>query len=346
ATKVLARKASDGVVATGVAYASGGNTFIANVTRDVILAAGSFQSPQLLELSGIGNKALLSGLGIETLLDLPGVGENLQDHLFVATQFQLKPGTLTYDELRINATFAAEQSALYNATGTGLLAGTDSALTFLPFSAFLSAADTQAMLTAFDAFVASTSPSPLAAAQYAIHRSWLEDGNVPQVEVIMWSKGVIDVAANESYITVLGGGVHINSSDGLAHPTINPSFLTNDFDTATVLHALKLAQSTGCLDPLSTIVVEQTAPGALNDTALLSYIRETVSTASHPIGTAAMARRELGGVVDSGLKVYGTTNLRVCDASVFPLSIGTHLQSTVYAVAEKLADVIKTEHSY
>jgi len=167
----------------------------------------------------------------------------------------------------------------------------------------------------------------------------------------LFSNGFNAPAANESYITILANGlhhinrgsVHINTSMALSPPVINPNWLMNDFDLMLMLHGLKFTRKLGETAPLSDIIQKMTAPplNVQNDSALTNFIRQTIDSAQHPMGTAAMAPREMGGVVDGGLKVYGTTNLRVCDASIIPLHLGTHLQSTVYAIAEKLADIIK-----
>lgn len=104
-------KENGNIVAQSVAFVVNGNTYTVSAKREIILSAGVFQSPQLLELSGVGNAAMLKSLGISPLIDLPGVGENLQDHLFLAQMFQLQPGLVTWDQLRINQTFAAAAAA-------------------------------------------------------------------------------------------------------------------------------------------------------------------------------------------------------------------------------------------
>ena len=98
-------------MAQGVAFVVNGTTYTVSAKREVILSAGVFQSPQLLELSGIGNVTLLKSLDILPLIDLPGVGENLQDHPMLAQMFQVRPGLVTWDQLRINQTFAATAAA-------------------------------------------------------------------------------------------------------------------------------------------------------------------------------------------------------------------------------------------
>jgi choline dehydrogenase-like flavoprotein len=98
-------------VAQSVAFVVDGTTYTVSAKREIILSAGVFQSPQLLELSGIGNATLLKSLGISALIDLPGVGENLQDHPMSAQMFRVQPGWMTWDQLRINQTFAVAAAA-------------------------------------------------------------------------------------------------------------------------------------------------------------------------------------------------------------------------------------------
>jgi choline dehydrogenase-like flavoprotein len=97
--------------ATGVTFSYNGTIYTASASKEIVLSGGVFNTPQLLELSGIGNPTLLDGLGIQTLIDLPGVGENLQDHQMTPVSFIVKPGYTTWDELRINSTFAAQAGA-------------------------------------------------------------------------------------------------------------------------------------------------------------------------------------------------------------------------------------------
>jgi choline dehydrogenase-like flavoprotein len=97
--------------ATGVSYSYGGTIYTAKASKEIVLSGGVFNTPQLLELSGIGDKVLLTGLGIQSLVDLPGVGENLQDHAMAPCSFIVTPGHHTWDELRINTTFATQAGA-------------------------------------------------------------------------------------------------------------------------------------------------------------------------------------------------------------------------------------------
>ncbi|KAJ7643355.1 alcohol oxidase [Mycena polygramma] len=350
ATKISLSKGSSGkYTATSVAYTVGSKSFTVAATNEIIISAGTVQTPQLLELSGIGNATLLQSVGIAPLIDLPQVGENLQEHVFSIAEFQLNKGHQTFDELENNATFLQEQTALYAANGTGWLAANDGALAFLPFQSTASTADQAALLAAFDSHVTSGPLTPLQKLQYQLQRQWITQGNVPMTETIMFSRGLISPEAGESYLTLLAGtqhpmargSIHINSSVPTAPPVITANYLENDFDVQTILQGIKFILKLGQTAPLSQDINQLIEPTATSDADLIQWIRNTLSPGDHLLGTAAMATRALGGVVDSTLTVYGTTNLRVVDASIMPFTIAAHLQSTVYAIAEKAADIIR-----
>jgi len=124
---------------------------------------------------------------------------------------------------------------------------------------------------------------------------------------------------------------------------LNPNYLSVDFDRQVLLRGIEFARKIAMTDPLAALVSSPTAPAAnvTSPADFAEFIRENVGTEWHPLGTAALAPRELGGVVDENLIVYGTKNLRVIDASVMPLQIPAHLQATVYAIAEKGANTIR-----
>ncbi|KAA1475627.1 alcohol oxidase [Dentipellis sp. KUC8613] len=349
ATKVLFRNTSASLTATGVQFIVGSKQYAVNTTKEVILSTGTVQTPQLLELSGIGNSTLLKSMNIPTLVDLPAVGENLQEHLFVGVQWQLKPGHITFDILRNNATFAAEQSALYNATGQGWLANIDSTVVFLRLQDLVTPTRLAALLQLFDASAARAAPGSLQAAQYALQRRWLVDGRVALSELAQASEGVIAPEEGVSYVFMLGGlshpmsrgSVHIASNDPLAPPAIDFGYLSHDFDVQVLLDVLKYMQKIGTSQPFAGDVAVQTTPAtdaaAQSDEALVAcVVSSSCEGGDHIIGTAALGPRGQGGVVDSSLRVYGTANLRVVDASIIPIQVAGHSQSSAYAIAEKV----------
>ncbi|KAL4262831.1 GMC oxidoreductase family protein [Pleurotus pulmonarius] len=355
ATRIVFERNNTGELrATGVEFAIGTSCITAVATREIILAAGAFQTPHLLELSGIGDSSILATYGVETLVHLPSVGENLQEHPFVHAQWQLKPGHDTFDILRNNATYAEEQEKLYNETKQGLLTNIDSTMAFVPLQTVVGVDRLSLITDAIRQEATSVTPSGISAVQYNIQGSWLEERSVPQVEIIHWCKGLMSPTEGENYIALLGGymhpssrgSVHLASSDPLAPPAIDIGFLNNESDAMAMVDILKCVIGVATQEPLASTIAKRTAPSPelTSDEDLLSYVRATVAGGQHPIGTAIMAPRELGGVVDSSLKVYGTSNLRVVDASIFPMQIAAHTQATVYAVAEKAADMILCAH--
>ncbi|KAG5725377.1 Choline dehydrogenase [Termitomyces sp. T112] len=348
ATRIVFNSTSGKYIkATGVEFNSSFGILTAKVKKEVILSAGAYKTPHLLELSGIGNQTLLARLGVQSVVNLPSVGENLQDHYSVLGQYQLKPGFLTFDELSKNATFATEQAVLYNETRSGMLAASNSMVAFLPIQSYANESEIQSLLSRLDAST-RTPRSALQSAQYAIQRDWLRTGSVPATELLLFSGSLGVTPEDQRFITIAAAGlhhlsrgsVHINSSDPLSPPQIDPKWLSNDYDVQFMLRAMKFVLQIGNTSPLVDIIQARSLPAmdAETDTELIEYIKSTGGSSQHPMGTAAMAPRDMGGVVDSTLKVYGTSNLRVCDASIFPTSLGTHLQATVYAIAEKLAD--------
>ncbi|KAL4262835.1 GMC oxidoreductase family protein [Pleurotus pulmonarius] len=353
-TKVHFVPKADQFEASEVTFSAGSKLYSVRVKREVILAAGAVQTPQILELSGIGNPDILNKFGIETLIPLPSVGENLQEHLFAAAQWELKPGFETFDILRNNPSFAEQQMRLFNKTGTGLWTDLDSTLAYLPLQSLVNSTRMSSIMDAFDKGAAAhLKTNTIVAMQNKVQREWLEQGAVPQVEIIHWSRGVISPAENKSYAFMLGGlthpssrgSVHISSSDPLVAPLIDPRFLTQDFDAMVLLDVLKFMLQVAQQQPLASAIKTLTSPSdQATDEELLEYIRLSSSGGSHLIGTAPMAPQVLGGVVDSSLLVYGTKNLRIVDASMFPLHMGAHTQSTVYAIAEKAAQAILNYH--
>ncbi|EIW60104.1 alcohol oxidase [Trametes versicolor FP-101664 SS1] len=340
-----------------VAINSTGFTGTLLARKEVILSAGAIQTPQMLELSGIGNQAILEPLGIETLIDLPGVGENLQDQPFIALDFELRGHFWTYDMLRNNETFLLDQEQEYAVNHTGVFAQLASPRTFPPFTACTPPGAAAKIRELALSLSASPDISPLARAQYQIQDGWLSDDDVAHIEVIMTPGGgstSIPATPNKTYVTLsLGlmhpfarGTVHINSSDPLAAPVIDPKYVGNDVDFESMLESVKFAQKIAASPPLVDAVAGSHNPPAnsTDEAGLIAYLRAATGPFFHPAGTAAMVSRSLGGVVDpTSLKVYGTSNLRVVDASLVPMQIAAHLQTAVYAIAERASDIIKQE---
>ncbi|CZR51574.1 related to alcohol oxidase [Phialocephala subalpina] len=335
--------------ATGVTLANG--TFIP-ASQEVILSAGSFGSPGLLELSGIGNKTVLGSAGIMQLIDLPSVGENLQDHIRIQTSYQLKDNYTGVDHFRWNATYAAQQLQLWVDGKFSQYDYTGSAYTFQTWNQSMGN-DSELVALAEAAARNSTFPAEKKKLE------WMYDDSVPQLEIIM-SDGYTGVkgypAVNTSlygkdFLSFIGvvmhpfsrGTVHINASNPLGKPLIDPRYFSNEYDLQAAVAVVKKCRQLALTPPIRDVWVSEYEPGLDNvktDAEWRDFALNTTLTIYHPVGTCAMLPKKKGGVVDSKLKVYGTTNLRVVDASIIPVLISAHMQTAVYGIAEMAAEII------
>ncbi|KAJ7737459.1 alcohol oxidase [Mycena maculata] len=358
------------LTAIGVEYTAENETYTAHVSKEVILAAGpglenlksysnlirvlgSLKTPQILELSGVGNKTLLSHLNIPCLVDLPAVGENLQDHPVTVSDFQLTSSTVTLDDLIFNTTFRLQEQALYNASRQGALTYTPAAMAPTTLQTLFGQQDTEQLITSLITSLALMSQTPLQQVQYEAQVELLKAGSIPFLELVVYPTGGVasEPAPNVSYVTIAvmevhpfgRGSVHINTSNPLANPVIDPRYLEVPFDAQILIKAAQFAQKWMLTEPMSALVESLSTPSSAVTSAAAwdSFVRAHVQSTNHPLGTTAMAPRSIGGVVDPMLKVYGLNNVRVIDAGIFPFTIGVPLQPTVYAVAEKASDMIK-----
>ncbi|KAI0036385.1 alcohol oxidase [Vararia minispora EC-137] len=353
--KILFRPGAEDLVATGVEFTVGQERLHIDAS-EVILSAGAFYTPAILEWSGIGNAKLLRAAGIAPLLDLPGVGENMQDHLFTASQFLVHPHVKTQDLFRNDAKFAEEQQKIYDTTKKGWLAMLDNQTAFVPFKQIVDQnlfESTVARLRAkIDAEMHAGNLSAMQQEQYGIQLEWLEKGNVPNVEFWLVSRGLIDPKPGESYFLLVSGqmhpfsrgSVHVTSANPKDTLKIDPNYFENDFDMEVHVACAGMREKLADTEAFKSVIKAWSVPPVTLERPVLEMaIRQGFLTGYHYFGTAAMARREIGGVVGSDLRVHGTRNLRVVDASIVPLPIAAHLQATIYALAEKAADIIKED---
>ncbi|KAG1727481.1 alcohol oxidase [Suillus paluster] len=359
ASKVIFRETSSSdLQAITVEYHHGGRTYKVPVRREVIISTGALQTPQLLELSGIGNPDLLRRLNIPVKIDLPGVGENFQDHFAVSMGAELKGSHETVDDLNLE-TFSQKRLEQYRLSRTGMLSSTLSTLVFIPSTSFISPDRMQSMLSTLDEALKlpQVQNSPWKK-WYDVQRAWLVNDGVAQLEIILFPSythaGCTNEKAKHYTLSVFlqhawsRGHVHATSSSVFDSPEIDPATLDSlgNIDMMMLLEAVKYAfkiMQTGALGDLTAEIIEPQP--SWSDERLMDYIRSMVKSAFHPIGTASMLPRSANGVVDNELKVYGTTNLRVADASIFPIHLGTHPQATLYGLAHKAAEIIQANNN-
>ncbi|KAJ6483613.1 hypothetical protein C8R47DRAFT_1186392 [Mycena vitilis] len=323
------------LTASGVEYAYWTNQttrYFANARREVIIAAGAIQSPVVLQLSGIGDSALLGPLGIKTLIDLKTVGKNLQEQ----TENALGAGGNGFDTAGRGPSDAIAYPNIYQLFGT---------------QASTKVAQIQGNLTAWATSQADSALSAVALQQlYQVQANLIINNNAPVAE-LFYDTGFPDDLGIIIWqlLPFSRGSVKITSTDPYTFPAIQVNYFGVGMDLDIQVAAARLSRRILTSPPLSSLSTGETVPGSAvpdnaqrgTDAAWQTWIKNGFPSVAHPIGTASMMRRELGGVVDAQLKVYDTSNVRVVDASVLPIHVSAHLASTLYGVAEKAADLIK-----
>ncbi|KAF6816880.1 Glucose oxidase 1 [Colletotrichum plurivorum] len=359
-SKILLKKDGNSVSATGVAWTTNGTAYESLASKEVILAAGSIASPQLLEVSGIGNKKLLQEHGIETVVHNPNVGENLQDHVYVPLGLATKPGVPTNEDYT-NATYFQEQLDLYLQNKTGRLSSAGASSALLSLKQIASTLDLSIPASKGGSSV------PSLADQYRLILNDLKHDAVAQELTIEGgispqfssdTTKLFSAGAAGNFLSILGvlehplsrGSVHIRSADPSVYPEIDPRYLSNPLDVELLKVIALHLQTVARTAPLSELLqgggsVFQPGYRELKVEDVEGWVRESVQSEYHPCGTCAMLPRGKGGVVDERFRVFGVKGLRVVDASVFPLIPRANVQSLVYAVAERAADFIKQDRS-
>ncbi|KAH7236935.1 uncharacterized protein BKA55DRAFT_666687 [Fusarium redolens] len=346
-TRILTSKNGSSVKATGVQFAKNRNSAKSTVKakKEVILAAGAVHTPQILQVSGIGDSALLSSIDVPVVVDLPAVGQNFHDHVLLAIVNTIN-APIQSGNLTSNATFAAEARAEYDQQKKGpLTSPTGDFLLFLPLSNYTnSASDIYKQAASQDGskFLPSGTPAEVVKGykkQQKVLNGKLLDTKSAILEII-WADGVSVLGLQHPYSR---GSVKAKSANIFDYPEANPEFLKNPLDIAILTEGVKFARKLSGAPSIKALNPFEIVPGVnvTSDSDIEQFIRNSASTLFHPAGSCKLGSRSEGGVVDEKLRVYGIKGLRIVDASVIPLLPATHTMTTVYAVAEKAADLIK-----
>ncbi|KAJ0311602.1 hypothetical protein Brms1b_008192 [Colletotrichum noveboracense] len=320
--------------ATGVEVKSLGVGYTIHASKEVIVSAGAFQSPQLLMVSGIGPAVTLAENNIPLQVNLPGVGQNMWDHIMFGPAYEVNFDTL--NRVLHNPVVLARSLIDYINDGTGPLSS--NVVEFIGWEKLPQkyrdtwSADTQEALSQF--------PDDWPEVEHISGNGYIGNFRFPALQQPLNGK---------QYATILGamvapvsrGNVTIKSSDTAVLPLVNPNWLSAKADQEVAISWWRRMREVWNTDVVQEIVIgEEYWPGKDKDTddEILALIQDSLMTVWHAAGTCKMGKRSDDmAVVDNEAKVFGVQGLRVVDASSFPILPPGHPQSTVYALAEKIA---------
>jgi choline dehydrogenase len=302
----------------GVEFFRGNERSFAAADREVIVCAGTVNSPQLLQLSGIGPGGLLREHGIETVLDNPTVGGNLQDHLAVVYSFKASRPTLN-DELHSHM--------------GRLRAGVRYLLT--------RGGPVSLSVNHFGGFVRANPEAPRPDVQLYFNPVTYQAGDATRTRIQLDPFSGFYLCFQPTRPTSTGR-IDLASGDFRAPPKIAPDYLSTEKDVADVVHGGRLMQAIARTRAIRSLIREPLAPDLLrmSDADLIADFRARAATVYHPVGTCRMGTSPQGFVVDPTLRVHGMDRLRVVDASVFPTVTSANTNAPTLMVAQKAADLI------
>jgi choline dehydrogenase len=318
--KLLIEAGEEGAVCRGVQFTGGGRAFTATARRETLLAAGAIGSPTILQLSGIGSAASLARHGIQPLVDSPGVGENLQDHLQLRMVYRIT-GAPSLNTTAANWFGKAKIGLQYMLFQSGPMSMAPSQL-----GAFARSDDSQA------------TPN----LQYHVQPLSLEKFGDPLHGFPAFTASVCNLRPTSR------GHVRIASQDSYAAPKITPNYLSTQVDREVAARALALTRRIVASKPLAKYRPEEFKPGPhyRTDEELAEAAGLIGTTIFHPVGTCRMGKKEDPlAVVDSELRVKGVRGLRVVDASIMPFITSGNTNSPTLMIAEKTAQLLAAQHA-
>jgi len=306
----------DGRRASSVTWTVRGRPYEARCRREIILSAGAIGSPQILMLSGVGPAAHLKDVGIEPVHDLPGVGQNLQDHLQIRSIYKTKEPITLNDEVNnpIRKMLMGMEYLLFR-TGPLTIAASQVCV-FTKTSPDLEAPDIQFHIQPLSADKPGDGP----------HRFSAFTASVCQLRP-------------ESR-----GRIELKSSDPAAHPAIFPNYLSTPTDQRIAVEAIKVTRKIANTKALGSLISGEHEPGpdVQTDEELLEYARNRSQTIYHPVGTCKMGTDPMS-VVDPRLRLHGLEGLRVVDASIMPNLVSGNTNAPAIMIGEKASDMIRED---
>ena len=301
--------------ATGIAFTAGGQEHSVAARREVILSGGAYHSPHLLELSGIGNGDILRQYGIPVAKHLPGVGENLRDHLHPRVSFETNRPITVNDMLRSHWRGGREMLR-YLLFRKGLFSTTSfKAIAYARSGPAVPYADIRLQCPLISGPARSIGPGVDPFPGFHLGSYFLYPSS--------------------------RGHVHLSSPDPRAMPAMRANYLQDETDLAKTVQAVKLARRLSRQPAFQPVIVRETRPGpdVVTDAAIEDYVVETGQTSWHPVGSCRMGT-DKDAVVDPRLRVHGMAGLRVADASVMPFHTSSNTNVPSIMVGEKAADLI------
>ena len=315
ATRIL----FDSVRATGVEYLQRGRLEVARARREIILAAGAINSPQLLQLSGVGPASVLKGHGIGVVLDAPAVGRNMQDHLGMDYLYRSRLPTLNDQLYPWHGKLRAGLRYILTRRGP-LSLSVNQGGGFVRTRENLSRPNIQLYFSPVSYLKAPPGKRPLM--------------NPDPYPAFLLGLSTCRPTSR--------GFLQIRSSDPLAPPEIHPNSFAADEDMAEMLDGVRFVRRLAATPAMAALIESEIRPGAevQSEEALVADIRQRAGTVFHPVGTCAMGHDPSTSVVDPSLHVHGLSGLRVIDASIFPNITSGNTNAPTIMVAEKGADLV------
>ncbi|KAI7554816.1 GMC oxidoreductase [Hortaea werneckii] len=339
--KLIVERHNDTPIVRGVVYSQDNVSYEARVKMEVVLAAGAFNTPKIMELSGIGDPQILEKYGIATSAAVPGVGKGLQDHIRPGISFELSDNIPSFNSMTVE-----EARKLYENDRSGPWAEAGAfSFSYTPLLPFLDSHEKRELKALLDEHLKIDElSSESERKRYAFIRRTIESPT-EATAVDFLSRRPVAGAPEGNYLTLNAmlshplstGSSHISSSDPSAKPEIRFQYYSHPVDLEVHARQVQVLKKIAQTEPLASCIKSpgRQLPLVDNVESAKEMCRAYSTTNYHPCGTCA-----LGDVVDGRLRVKGIQNLRVVDASVIPIIPRGNIITTVYAVAERAADII------